>query len=77
MNDTGGFFLLLIAATALTWFFTEPRIYPKSVRYAEQVCSTNGGRKFIEEGRTMTAAVTCENGAVFTYEWDKLERSKP
>jgi hypothetical protein len=73
MNDDPsaiGIFALLV------WVWTvlslEPAIHPYSVKYAEEVCATNGGWQKIEEGYGPFSSLKCNNGAEFEYEWTDI-----
>lgn len=62
---------------ALVIFFSiEPAVHPYSVKYAEEVCQSNGGWKKIEEGYGFFSSVQCNNGAEFEYSWTELERKE-
>ena len=67
--------LVVLLAVIFTWISTEPAIYPKAVKYAEDVCEANGGWGKIEEGYSVFSSVTCNNGAEFQYTW-KLDRTE-
>ena len=76
MSDASGYIAGLVLVGGLVWLCSEPRIYPESVRHAETVCAANGGWAYIEEGVSEYSSVTCENGAEFNYDWQKLESKK-
>lgn len=69
MNESLVLWWLVVVAVFITLITAEPAIYPESVKYAEDVCETNGGWKKIEEGYSMFSSVTCNNGAEFQYSW--------
>ena len=73
MSDGFSLIICIAVTFCLTWIFTEPNIYPRSVEYAEKVCASNDGWARIKEGRSdSSGSVTCKNGAVFDYAWRKL-----
>lgn len=63
-----------LTAYLLAFAFTGVNVYPASVKYAEVECASNGGWKSIKEVKLGDGVLTCNNGAKFTYDPEKLEK---
>lgn len=76
MNDAFAVFWSWVFVGMAVWICAEPKLYPESVKHAEDVCATNDGWAYIEEGVGEFSSVTCKNGATFDYNWNELKGGK-
>lgn len=78
MSDASSFFLmlfLLVFSVGATWMFSDQRVIPADIEWANNSCDANGGLDILFAD-VDALEVRCKNGAVFTA-GKKLKRSQP